>query len=126
MTYYGDNPKSKAKDTIHDVFGNINGLIHFLDNDKDMDLWQKTKELQADSLGLSEHNLDWRLIPKEANMYARLRHGGQLPAKSAVAYNTRSQAISKQQYGGCINIVFKELIPHVIATEKTPPGLDDG
>ena len=72
MEYYGDNPASKAKDSLRDVFGNINGLIHFLDNDKDMDIWYKVRQLQADSLGLSELNLDWRLVPKEANMYARL------------------------------------------------------
>ena len=123
MEYYGDNPASKAKDSLRDVFGNINGLIHFLDNDKDMDIWYKVRQLQADSLGLSELNLDWRLVPKEANMYARLRQGEQTPAKSVVAYNTSSTPITKVQYGGCATISFGSLIPRVVATERDPSGL---
>ena len=57
-SHYGDNPATKTKDYIRDVFSNIGGMTHFLDNEKDPLIWQSLEDLQADTAGLVELNLD--------------------------------------------------------------------
>ena len=38
---------------------------------KNEQLWKSILDVKADAVGLAEINLDWRMIPSEANFYSR-------------------------------------------------------
>ena len=122
-SHYGDNPKSKEKACIRTVFGNIDGLRADLQNEKDPVIWKKLEDLLADTAGLVEINLNWRNIPPEANLYARLHYQQTRPVKGAVTHNRHSRTTSRTQYGGCASLIYQRLLPRVIATECDPEGL---
>ena len=121
--HYGDHPSWKHKGCFRDVFANINGLPSFLHNEKDPALWIAIQDLQADTVGLTELNLDWRLVSDEAHFYNRVRQHAKQPCKHAVAHNTRGPRLNKTQWGGCASMALSSVLPRVLTNTKDPSGL---
>ena len=86
-------------------------------------IWDKFHTLQADTAGLSEVNLDWRLIPAEDSLWARGRLYSHGPVKAAQAHNHHPKPRNKSQVGGCITMAFERMLPRCISTTKDPSGL---
>ena len=121
--HYGDHPNWKHKGCIRDIFANINGLPSFLENEKDPSLWIAINDLQADSIGLTELNLDWRQVPEQALLFNRVRYHAHQPCKHALAHNVRGPKLHKTQWGGCASLMLSKLLPRVIGQTKDPSGL---
>ena len=122
-TRYGDNPDWKAKGMIRDVFCNMNGMLQAANNEKDPLLWSSLHKLRADSAGIAETNLDWRLMAEDARMHARAKLAISKPVKVATAHNTKATPLHKSQWGGVATVAFAALVPRVISTDKDPMGL---
>ena len=80
-------------------------------------------DLQADAVGLAEINLDWRLVPSEANFYSRTHESPLRPVKVASAANTTSQPLQVAPVGGVATLVLHKLLPRVISVDKDPSNL---
>ena len=98
-------------------------MTHFLDNEKDPLIWQRLEDLQADTAGLVEINLDWRAVPREANFYSRLHHRQCKQVKGSVTHNRKPRPGKKVQFGGCAVLSYQKLLPRIVNTESDPSGL---
>ena len=120
---YGDNPAVKCKHVFRDVSGNINGLQSFRNNDKDPLIAELILALKADSVGLTELNLDWRKIPSEDNFWSKMRSWQVGPCTGGPTHNTTSKPHKTVQHGGCATIALERLLPRVISVEQDPTHL---
>ena len=121
--FYGDNPSVKLRNCTRDVFSNINGMPQLPSDAKNRQLLKSFLEVKADAVGLAEINLDWRLIPSEANFYSQTYESPLRPVKAASVANTTSQPLQAAQVGGVATLVLHKLLPRVISVDKDPTNL---
>ena len=68
-------------------------------------------EWKADTAGLAEANLDWRIIPPaEDNLCARSRLYSHGPVKASQTHNKTPRPNTKWQVGGCITVAFEQML----------------
>ena len=103
--------------------GNVDNFTHVADaSEKNRELFKKAEEFKADTLGIVETGIDWRLIHPRDGMYQRTKASARA-CKATLAHNTREDPKEKSQHGGTLMLNFPENIPRMVDASIDPERL---
>jgi endonuclease/exonuclease/phosphatase family metal-dependent hydrolase len=119
---WGDKLSKKTGNILRIGCRNIHHLPQFSNHSKNQEIISDIKDAELDILGLSETNLDWRLLPTQDQPSNRWK-GSFRQQRISVAQNTKDSPFEKTQYGGNAMISQGELSQRLTAQGKDPKGL---
>jgi hypothetical protein len=97
--FFGDQIIKKRQNTLRFGYQNIGGMSFNSNSIKDDIIRQGITAWEFDIVGLSETNVDWRLIPEEHKLYFRTK-----PWWDTIhilqAFNVANPPVSRKQFGG--------------------------
>jgi hypothetical protein len=97
--FFGDSITKKQKNTLRIGYQNIGGFSFTSNSIKDDIIRQGINAFEFDIFGLSETNVDWRLIPDQHKLYFRMKPWWEM-SHISLAYNIAIPPVARKQFGG--------------------------
>ena len=107
-TEYGyDKIKGKRSDTSRFLFININGIPKTSSSVMNRSLLQSINATDADIVGISEHNCNFKLLPQQDQWHERTKEWWE-SSKSAISTNQHDTSSSAYLPGGTITVAINK------------------